>query len=188
MNLPTIKLQLAHHRDVEVVQLHFLKNYTLSNLLRSKKNMCWSKTMGCWYLPNSNTLKQELFELLSGHALLDYENWVAPNIASHAEKPNALTLTKQVNNSLPLMNEEGIKKIEQFTHWLKSKRYSDNTIATYTDALKTFLRFYANKAVCEITNNDVIAFNNDYILKNKLSASFQNQVVNAILEPLRTST
>jgi hypothetical protein len=25
--------------------------------------------MGCWYLPNSTTLKQELFKLLRGHAL-----------------------------------------------------------------------------------------------------------------------
>jgi integrase/recombinase XerD len=167
MNLPTIKLQLAYHRDADVVQLHFIKNQVLSNLLRNKKELRWSKTMGCWYLPNSSTLKQELFQLLKGHAWLDYENWVPPKATVSAEKPKVPTLTKQVNKPLPLMNEEGQKKIKQFTHWLKSKRYSDNTIATYTDALKTFLRFYANKAVSEITNNDVIVFNNDYILKTK---------------------
>ena len=32
----------------------------------------------------------------------------------------------------------------------------------------------------EITNDDVIKFNTDFILKNKLSASYQNQVVSAI--------
>ena len=32
----------------------------------------------------------------------------------------------------------------------------------------------------EITNEDIIIFNNDFILKNKLSASYQSQVVNAI--------
>jgi len=46
--------------------------------------------------------------------------------------------------------------------------------------LNTFLKYYHNKPIEQITNEDVIAFNNDYILKNKLSSSFQNQVVNAV--------
>ncbi|WP_373275003.1 hypothetical protein [Parapedobacter tibetensis] len=32
----------------------------------------------------------------------------------------------------------------------------------------------------EIGNNDIIHFNNEYILKNRLSASYQNQMVNAV--------
>lgn len=40
--------------------------------------------------------------------------------------------------------------------------------------------FYRDKAIAEITNEDVIVYNNEYILKNNLSASYQNQIVNAI--------
>ena len=61
--------------------------------------------------------------------------------------------------------------------WLKSKRYSSNTIKTYTEALRTFLKYYASKPSSQITNDDLIQFNNDYILKSNYSASFQNQVV-----------
>jgi integrase/recombinase XerD len=32
----------------------------------------------------------------------------------------------------------------------------------------------------EITNQDIIDFNTDYILKNNLSSSYQNQVVNSL--------
>ncbi len=46
--------------------------------------------------------------------------------------------------------------------------------------MKSFLVFYREKSVAEITNEDVIVYNNDYILKNNLSASYQNQTVNAI--------
>jgi site-specific recombinase XerD len=46
--------------------------------------------------------------------------------------------------------------------------------------LKTFLIFYREKAVADITNQDVIVYNNEYILKNNFSASYQNQIVNAI--------
>jgi integrase/recombinase XerD len=80
----------------------------------------------------------------------------------------------------PLPSMEGMQQIEKFKQWLQSKRYSDNTIKTYTEALKSFLTFFNKKTVFEITNDDVILYNNDYIVKNKLSSSYQNQIVNAI--------
>jgi integrase/recombinase XerD len=80
----------------------------------------------------------------------------------------------------PLPSMEGMQQIEKFKKWLQSKRYSDNTIKTYTEALKSFLIFFNKKTVFEITNDDVILYNNDYIVKNKLSTSYQNQIVNAI--------
>ncbi|MFE3872645.1 tyrosine-type recombinase/integrase [Flavobacterium sp. ZS1P70] len=81
-------------------------------------------------------------------------------------------------NSLP--SAEGIVQIEKFKQWLRSKRYSESTISTYSEALKSFLIFYREKPVVEINNEDVIIYNNEYILKNNLSASYQNQTVNAI--------
>jgi integrase/recombinase XerD len=75
---------------------------------------------------------------------------------------------------------EGIKHLQKFTYWLKSKRYSENTIKTYTEALKTFLIFYNTQEITAITNEDVVRFNNEHILKNNFSHSYQNQVVNAI--------
>jgi integrase/recombinase XerD len=83
-----------------------------------------------------------------------------------------------LTNSLP--SAEGIVQIEKFKQWLRSKRYSESTINTYSEALKSFLVFYREKPVSAINNEDVIIFNNDFILKRKLSASYQNQTVNAI--------
>ena len=79
-----------------------------------------------------------------------------------------------------LPNAEGIASIETFKRYLFSKRYSPNTIKTYSEALKSFLTFCNTKAIKDITNEDVLAFNNDYLLKNNLSSSYQNQIVNAI--------
>ncbi len=77
-------------------------------------------------------------------------------------------------------SSEGITQIEKFKQFLRSKRYSESTIVTYSEALKSFLAFYRDKAVADINNEDVIIYNNEHILKNNLSASFQNQTVNAI--------
>lgn len=73
-----------------------------------------------------------------------------------------------------------IEQITVFKFYLKSKRYSANTIKTYSEALQSFLVFFNSRPSSELTNNDVIKYNNDFILANKFSASYQNQIVNAI--------
>lgn len=83
--------------------------------------------------------------------------------------------------SLPPLNTDQRAEIGDFKNYLTSKRYSDQTVKTYADALTTFLRYtLSNKEISDICNDDLLDFNNNYILKNKYSASFQNQVVNAI--------
>ena len=82
------------------------------------------------------------------------------------------------SNIIP--SSEGIAQIEKFKQWMHSKRYSKNTITTYSEAMKSFLVFYRVKPIAEITNEDVIVYNNEYILKNNLSASYQNQTINAL--------
>lgn len=100
--------------------------------------------------------------------------WHIPDTTENRERFKIEPLA----NSLP--SAEGIVQIEKFKQWLRSKRYSENTISTYGEALKSFLIFYREKSVVEINNEDVIIYNNEYILKNNLSASYQNQTVNAI--------
>ena len=86
---------------------------------------------------------------------------------------------------LPLLSElrpseEGFKSLEKFKLWMRSKRYSESTITTYADAAKSFLVFFNEKPLNEITNEDIVLYNNGYILRNHLSASYQNQVVSAV--------
>lgn len=82
------------------------------------------------------------------------------------------------SHSLPSF--DGIAQIEKFKQWLRSKRYSESTLTTYSEALKSFLVFYREKPIAAITNEDVIVYNNEYILKNNLSISYQNQTINSI--------
>ena len=100
--------------------------------------------------------------------------WHLPDTKENRERFKIEPLT----NSHP--SAEGIVQIEKFKQWLRSKRYSESTITTYSEALKSFLIFYCEKSVVEINNEDVIIYNNEYILKNNLSASYQNQTVHPV--------
>ncbi len=75
---------------------------------------------------------------------------------------------------------EAISEIGKFKNFLTSKRYSENTIKTYSEALRSFFIFFKYKDCKQIDNDDIILYNNEYINKNKLSTSYQNQIVNAI--------
>lgn len=120
-------------------------------------------------------------ELIARIKEIDGARWSQSLIAWHLpdteENRVRFNLTPH-SHSLP--SEEGIAQIEKFKQWLRSKRYSESTITTYSEALKSFLVFYREKPIAAITNEDVIVYNNEYILKNNLSISYQNQTINSI--------
>lgn len=75
---------------------------------------------------------------------------------------------------------EMIESMRAFVRWMRSKRYSENTVKTYAESLRSFLKFYKYKSLDELCNQDVIDYNNDYIKANQHSVSYQSQVVNAL--------
>jgi len=171
-NLPTVKLKPSFHNEKEVVQVLFERNEAITQLLRSKTQLRWSKTMNCWYLPYSKTITNELLQLVRNKYYLDYGDIKdhLPNEKQEDKAPTELSSTSM----------EVIEKVEKLKQWMRSRRYSQSTINTYSESLRTFLRYVGDRSVSEITNQDLILFNNEYVLANKLSASYQNQVVNAI--------
>lgn len=70
--------------------------------------------------------------------------------------------------------------IKAFKSYMLFKRYSENTIKVYTNALELFFRFFLDRKPESLTNEDVTFFNESYIFKKNLSSSYQNQVINAI--------
>lgn len=103
--------------------------------------------------------------------------WHLPNTQEHRKRFGL----EPTENELLI-----VEKLKSFERWLASKRYSESTIRTYTEALKVFMSYFAKKAIEQIDNQDIIDFNNDYILKKELSSSYQNQFINAIKLFFRT--
>jgi integrase/recombinase XerD len=144
-------------------------------LVKTLPGVKWSQTEKKWHIgyhPEALNSIKNTFKNTGVYiqTLNDINDVVKPRPAE----------VRRPSDALPDLNKLQKEKVDQFKNWLCSKRYSESTIGTYVDALSTFLRFYASKPFSEIDNADVIRFNNDYILQNKFSSSYQNQVVNAI--------
>ena len=159
------------HREKDIVLIHFEKNTEFIALLKdSFPDLRWSQTNRCWYTLNVKGITRKFMEIFKSKA------WIVYVDLKEAKSPKKIRAV----SDLPTLNDRHIEGLFKFTSYLKSTRYSENTVKTYVDALKTFFRFFNEKDYTEIDNTDLIHFNNEYILKNNLSESYQNQVVNAI--------
>lgn len=173
----TITLDLVNHKGKQIVLLKFPYNNQLIAIVKQLPNATWSNTHKAWYTSCTSETLHQIKKLFADVAIID-----AQLLKEKLE---------QLKNAAPdikdfVLSEEGKNGIEKLKKWMRSRRYSDSTIGTYSEALKTFLKYYSHKSISEITNDDIIEFNNKYILANKLSASYQNQVVNAIKLFFRT--
>jgi integrase/recombinase XerD len=171
----TIEIKPLLHQNTNRLGLYFKADQELNSIVKTFADAKWSQTHKCWHIANNRTNLKELFSVFRGKAYVNADALFLP-------KPKEKVLAKPIEKTTPTgeLNAEHFKKIAQFKDWLSSRRYSPNTIKTYTEALRTFLKFYHDKPIPEINNQDLIRFNNDYILHNGFSVSFQNQVVNAI--------
>jgi integrase/recombinase XerD len=170
-----VKIDKTVHSGKEVVVLQFPYDTILGEEVRKIKGMLWSKNLKSWYAPYSIAILNEIKKTFDKISIID-----------------AKPLREKIANEKLILSDkktlciETLHQIEKFIKWMHSRRYSENTVTTYSDALKTFLIYYHNKSIIEITNEDVIGFNNEYIIAKKYSASYQNQVVNAIKLFFRT--
>jgi len=69
---------------------------------------------------------------------------------------------------------------EEFTLKLKELRYSESTLKTYTNSFEEFINYYHTHDIKAIDEPMVIAYTRHLVIERKVSASYQNQAINAI--------
>jgi integrase/recombinase XerD len=69
---------------------------------------------------------------------------------------------------------------EKMIEKLKAVRYSEKTIEAYKGLFEEFINFYNTRKVDEITEAEIIAYMRYLVQERGISASYQNQSINAI--------
>ena len=171
--LPTIHLNRQEIGLKTYYYITFPFNRNLYALFRSFEHVHWDKYEKSFVFDKNDLSIDSLLSHVEGKALLEFRE---KRLESVEYKRSHL----RPSDFLEPLDDIKSHEIVRFEHYLQSKRYSSNTIKVYAETLRVFLRYFASKAIEEISNDDLIAFNNDYILKNNFSSSFQNQLVNAV--------
>ena len=188
-----VLLEHAYHNDKLRVFIKFDFNAELISLIKSIADARWSNTHKAWYITHYsdavNLIKYTLQPKVLSIKVINKPEDATPPVMflPVATEPEQLPPQKtNASATLPELSYERKEQINQFKQWMRSRRYGESTVDTYVDALEIFLRYFSHKAVSEITNEDLIEFNNKYILENHLSSSYQNQIVNGVKLFFRT--
>ncbi|PKP20217.1 MAG: integrase [Bacteroidetes bacterium HGW-Bacteroidetes-21] len=167
------------HHGRPVVFLDFEKDVELINWVKLLPGRMWSASKRKWYVPLQYFDEDLLYRTFEGVAQVDMslikhslEIQDYHSITKKAVKPEKI--------KLPDLNPYIHAKTEEYKKWMEYKRYSPQTINTYVDLLRLFLKFVQPLSIDGLTNDHVVFFVNGYILPRKLSYSYQNQLVNAL--------
>ena len=166
--MKTIQLRPQILRNESIVMIQFPFDKELISCVKSIDNNHWSQSLCSWYLKKNNFQLNRVFNVFKGIAYVDY------------------SALKNINN--PINVKERIKRKaysktpipNAYLEHLKLKRYSENTIKSYVSELKKFSAFYASKELDTLTKNHIKDYLFHLVQKKKISASSQNQAINAI--------
>lgn len=168
--MKTLIIEKVIHRDQLVLMILFEKNSQFISICK-EMGAHYSNTHKGWYI-EFNPSNVELIKIKFGR--LATTQWKFDTKISNLTYGNRKQLSGKCKNP---EHEEHVKTFQTF---LQSKRFADNTVKSYTSAIRIFLNFYWDKDVSELNEDHLIRFDHEYILAKRLSSSLQNQVINAI--------
>lgn len=156
------------HRHNPIVRVAFDYDKTLINQIKVQKGVRWSQTLKCWYFPKSEFQLERFIQIFKPIAHVDYTQL---NQASKSFSTQPFSTKNQgVSICLP----------PEYKDQLIIKRYSPNTIKTYCSCFLKFLNHFKGQNINALSKKEIQDFIL-YIIKEKgVSASTQNQYINAI--------
>lgn len=177
MNLPKISLFIEEHNKQRRVIFYTADDPRISfERLNNFPLIRRDPNSGLWYTLYTRTVIEEIVEHFKGFAFIDYRKlW-----SKMALPKERIPVDRKQREQLPCLNPVHRAAIAKHQAYMEAMRYSSNTVVTYINALHVFFALNNAKAMKDITTADIEHFNESYIIKNGLSASYQNQVLNAI--------
>jgi hypothetical protein len=168
-NFPTVNLSLMYHREVNQIALHFKYDTKLIAIVKQIPNMQWSITHKCWCLENTPEHLRLIFSTLRGHATIDAS---ALPFKKHNSQPEPKLPKKK---TAPMVTVPDV-----FILYMKRRRYSANTVGTYSSFVKAFMEFIHPKTLKMADLSDIESFQDDLVNNKQVAISTQNQAINAL--------
>ncbi len=170
-NRPPIRASLCDYKGQTMIRLDFPYDSAIIKEVKAIRGRVWSVTNKCWYVPDTpkmrerfgitlNLVKDEAGKITGG---VDGSGYQSTNLTAFEKLPEAIK-----------------SKLRGFRKWMEQHRYSEQTIRNYLNHLSQFFVYLGDIDIKEVTTNDVIGFNHDVIIKQKLSISYQRVVTGAI--------
>ena len=148
-----IKIEKIVHRSQKRIKVVFKKDTILLQKIKIIEDCRWSAMMGCWHVPDTFKNYNYLKTL-------------------YKEKKSS------IENKTTIANKNYVPKrcLEQ----MKIKRYSTNTITTYSSVLNMFFKYYKNIVPVNITQEQIRQYMLYLVEEKNVTAVYQRQFFNAV--------
>ena len=164
--MKNLRLLPEFHRKEQIVKADFINDEALISLVKAQKGARWSQTLKCWYFPKADFNLNTFYQSLKGKAYIDYSK------LKQTSSPTKKTT--------PAKSKPTLKLPKAYLEQLVIKRYSKNTVKTYSSCFLKFRLFFKHQKLETISKEEIKRFLLHLIEKEKVSASTQNQYINAI--------
>jgi integrase/recombinase XerD len=175
--LPVITLRNILVDGNKCIGLQFFPSKRIQIFIKTLDKPRWSTVYQMVFLPNTPTHLQQIFNTFKGEAWINCRYFFK----------NKPIRTQAIASDLNAIHEKHTDKLalgepacpKEYIQLLETRRYSFNTAKTYTSLFANFIKHNQGKSLIEINELDI----KDYIhgiVKQGKSASYQNQVINAI--------
>lgn len=168
--LPIITLKQVHHRKGDQIGLFFNYNDALIKIAKTNIKATWSQTLYCWYVPNNPQNLKQIFSNYRGIAFVDSSALFNKN-----EKPVPPKRKRERQ-----LSKDKKTLVNNYFKYLRGKRYSKNTINTYTFYIADLLEYYNKLTINELDNNKVLRYVEEIFVKRHYSISTHRQFVSAL--------
>lgn len=178
MAQPSIQIQKLHHKNKDCLALHFDYQPVLIELCK-KLGAHWSQSNKCWYLPKSDFDLQQVFKHFKGYA------WVDASVLFQGNSPKTNSVKPEDKGEKARKPHKRKYRLTkpvpaEYIEKLQRKRYSPNTINTYTSLFKDYINYYSDQKIEDLTETEIHDYLDYLIRERNISSSTQNQVINAI--------
>jgi len=168
---PAIKAYLTDYKGGTMIRLEFNYDIEIIKQIKAIPGRMWSLTNKCWYVPDIPTLRERFG--INLNLIKDEAGNIIGGVDLEGHRSTNLTAFEK----LPV---ETKAKLLEFRKWMEQHRYSEQTIRNYLNHLSQVFLYLRDLDFGKVNVDDIIRFNQDVIIKNKLSISYQRVVTGAV--------
>ncbi|WP_347174242.1 tyrosine-type recombinase/integrase [Polaribacter uvawellassae] len=147
--MTNVSLESFTHNSQHCIAIKFSYNFKAKEYIKKFNGVRWSKTHSTFYIYYTEVRLEDLKIYLTKGNI---------NIITKNKDQFAQRITKGIKVELKTLNKEKTEVYRHYLAFLKGKRFSKSTIASYSGFILEFLRFTDQKPVDELNENDVRSY------------------------------
>lgn len=166
--MTSVQLEPFTHNSKRCIAIKFSYNFRIKEYIKKFEGVLWSKTHRTFYIYYSEIQLENLKKYLIK------ANFIVNN---QTEDKVVTRIRKGVIIELKPLNKEKTIIYRHYLKFLEGKRFSKNTIASYSNFILEFLRFTGEKPTEQLNENDVRAYIEWAVNKLNYAISTHRQMV-----------